>query len=87
MASLTNKEIEELQSQLKQKKQEIQAIYDKLANAGIIALADDFLDGVAGGGSTVKPLPPSPVPSGAFANHTFTPSTQSCGTTIPFNPS
>ncbi|MBO4455070.1 MAG: hypothetical protein J5695_05785 [Bacteroidales bacterium] len=79
--ALTNKEIEELQEQLKQKKEELQAIYDKLTDAGIVPLADDFLDMVAGGGTTVRPLRPSPVPSGP----SFTPSPpKATGTLIPF---
>ena len=83
MATLTAKEIEELQLQLDQKKREMRAIYDKLAEAGVVALADDFLDSVAGGGSTVKPLPPSPTPP-TFSNmHSPTPT----GTLIPFPPS
>ena len=85
MATLTAKEIEELQLQLEQKQKELQAIYDKLAEAGVIPLADDFLDCVAGGGrQTVRPLPPSPVPSGAIGTlHTHT--QKPTGTLIPFD--
>ncbi|MBO4455065.1 MAG: hypothetical protein J5695_05810 [Bacteroidales bacterium] len=65
MATLTNEEIQELQQQLKEKKDEINAIYDKLAEAGVVTLPDDYLDTVAGGNPyrhTVRPLPPSPTP-------------------------
>lgn len=49
MAALTNKEIEELQEQLQKTKKEMQEIYQKLAEAGVAELADDFLDDVTGG--------------------------------------
>lgn len=49
MANLTKEEIEQLQQQLKEKTKEVREIYDKLVEAGIVPLADDFLDVVAGG--------------------------------------
>lgn len=83
--ALSAKEIEELQGQLKQKKARVQEIYDKLAEAGVVALPDDFLDCVAGGLTpTIRPLPPSPTPP------TTHPMGYSCndnsnkGTPIPF---
>jgi len=61
MATLTNQEIEQLKQQLKEKQEEVKAIYDQLAEAGVVALPDDFLDSVAGGlGGIPKP---SRVPS------------------------
>ena len=49
MAKLTEKEIEQLQQQLKEKTEEIKVIYDKLVEAGVVPLPDDFLDTIAGG--------------------------------------
>ena len=49
MATLSNEEIEQLQQQLKEKQEEVKEIYDKLVEAGVVPLPDDFLDGVAGG--------------------------------------
>lgn len=67
MANLTKEEIEQLQQQLKEKTKEVREIYDKLVEAGIVPLADDFLDVVAGGlGSfrpTVTPFPDATKPS------------------------
>lgn len=67
MANLTKEEIEQLQQQLKEKTKEVREIYDKLVEAGIVPLADDFLDVVAGGlGSfypTVTPFPDARKPS------------------------
>ncbi|MBO4563957.1 MAG: hypothetical protein J5720_00820 [Bacteroidaceae bacterium] len=50
MATLSNQEIELLKQQLKEKTKEVKAIYDKLVEAGVIEVSDDFLDEVAGGG-------------------------------------
>lgn len=50
MATLSNEEIEQLQQQLKEKTEEIRVIYDKLAEAGVAPIPDDFLDNVAGAG-------------------------------------
>ena len=49
MATLTNQEIEQLKQQLKQKQEELKAIYDKLMEVGALPLDDDALDDVAGG--------------------------------------
>ena len=49
MATLSNEQIEQLKQQLKEKKEEVKAIYDKLVEAGEVELPDDYLDGVAGG--------------------------------------
>ena len=49
MAKLTNEEIEQLKQELKEKTEEIKAIYDKLVEAGEAPLPDDFLDTIAGG--------------------------------------
>lgn len=59
MAKLTNQEIEQLQQQLKEKQEELRVIYDKLVEAGVTPLPDDFLDSVAGGrlDATVTPFP------------------------------
>ena len=46
---LTNEEIEQLQQQLKQKTEEIKEIYNKLVEAGVAPIPDDFLENVAGG--------------------------------------
>ena len=48
-AELTNEEIEQLKQQLKQKTEEIKDIYNKLVEAGVVPIPDDFLDDVAGG--------------------------------------
>ncbi len=49
MAKLTEKEIEQLQQQLKEKTEEIKVIYNKLMEAGEAPLSDDILDTIAGG--------------------------------------
>lgn len=49
MATLSNEEIEQLQQQLKEKTEELRVIYDKLVEAGVSPVPDDFLDNVAGG--------------------------------------
>ena len=49
MAKLTEKEIEQLQQELKEKTEEIKAIYDKLMEVGDVPLSDDILDTIAGG--------------------------------------
>ena len=48
---LTNEEIE----QLKQKTEEIKDIYNKLVEAGVMPIPDDFLDDVAGGAYPTAP--------------------------------
>ena len=63
MATLTNEEIELLKQQLEEKKKEIDLIYDKLVEAGVVPLPDDFLDEVSGGNRTYGPVAPSPTPS------------------------
>ena len=52
MATLTKHEIEQLKQQLKEKQEEIKAIYDQLVEAGVVPIPDDFLDGVSGGRGT-----------------------------------
>jgi hypothetical protein len=49
MATLTNAQIEQKKQQLAEKKKEMKAIYDELAEAGAIEISDDDLDQVAGG--------------------------------------
>ena len=49
---MASSEIEELLAQLKAKKEEVKAIYDKLVEAGALSIPDDFLAAVAGGGHT-----------------------------------
>ena len=56
MATLSNQEIEQLQQQLKEKKEEIKVIYNKLVEAGAVPLSDDILD-VVGGGNPLPTLP------------------------------
>lgn len=73
MATMTEKEIEMLKQQLEEKKKEIDVIYDKLVEAGVVPLPDDFLDEVAGGcPPTVGVLAPSPTPSWRTAKPTKT---------------
>ena len=70
MAKLTEKEIEQLQQELKEKTEEIKAIYDKLMEVGDVPLSDDILDTIAGGRDrdctipepTIE-LPPPPEPN------------------------
>ena len=70
MAKLTEKEIEQLQQELKEKTEEVKAIYDKLVEAGDVPLSDDILDTIAGGRdrdstapqlSIELPEPPKPI--------------------------
>ena len=49
MATLTNAQIEQKKQQLEEKKKEMKAIYDELAEAGAIEISDDDLENVAGG--------------------------------------
>ena len=72
MATMTNEEIEQLKQQLEEKKKEIDVIYDKLVEAGVVPLPDDFLDEVSGGNRTYGPVAPSPTPSGRTAKRTKT---------------
>ena len=73
MATLTNEEIEQLKQQLDEKKKEIDVIYDKLVEAGVVPLPDDFLDEVAGGlGPTAAYLTQSPTQTCITANPTYT---------------
>ena len=53
MSSISPQEKEELKKQLKEKTEEIKAIYDKLILAGAVPLPDDFLDSVSGGISSM----------------------------------
>ena len=69
MAKMTEKEIEQLQQELKEKTEEVKAIYDKLMEAGDVPLSDDILDTIAGGHPqhttpevTIE-LPPPPQPN------------------------
>ena len=55
MTTLSNEQIEQLKQQLKEKQEEVKAIYDKLIEAGVVPLPDDFLDNVAGGYTTLRP--------------------------------
>ena len=55
MANLTNEQIEQLQQQLKEKTEELKAIYSQLVEAGVVPLADDILDGISGGRGTLQP--------------------------------
>ena len=57
MTTLSNEQIEQLKQQLKEKQEEIKVIYDKLIEAGVVPLPDDFLDNVAGGYSTTTMRP------------------------------
>ena len=50
MATMTNEQIEQKKQLLAEKVKEMKAIYDELVEAGVTALSDDELDGVAGGG-------------------------------------
>ena len=65
MATLTPQEIEQLQQQLKQKTEELRAIYSKLAEAGVAELPDDCLDAISGGMRDVAPLGDSTNAGGA----------------------
>ncbi|MBO4802355.1 MAG: hypothetical protein J5545_10925 [Bacteroidaceae bacterium] len=61
MATLTNEEINQFKEQLKETKAEVREAYDKLTEAGIVPLPDDFLGEVAGG--VLYPThTPSPTP-------------------------
>ena len=61
MAQLTEQEIEQLKQQLSEKTQEIKAIYNKLMEAGVIPISDDFLDTVSGG--LITPIPTGKLPT------------------------
>ena len=70
MAKMTEKEIEQLQQELKEKTEEVKVIYDKLVEAGDVPLSDDILDTIAGGRdrdstapelTIVLPEPPNPI--------------------------
>ena len=58
---MTTAEVEQLKQQLSQKIGEVKSIYDKLMEAGVVPLSDDFLDTFSGGGGG-SPLPTSFVP-------------------------
>ena len=49
MATLTNEQIEQKKQLLAEKKKEMKAIYNELAEAGAIEISDDDLENVAGG--------------------------------------
>ena len=51
MTTLTNAQIEAKKQLLAEKKKEMKAIYDELAEAGAIEISDDDLENVAGGAS------------------------------------
>ena len=51
MATLTNEQIEQKKQLLEEKKKEMKAIYNELAEAGAIEISDDDLENVAGGAS------------------------------------
>jgi hypothetical protein len=51
MATMTQAQIEQKKQQLAEKKKEMKAIYDELAEAGAIEISDDDLENVAGGAS------------------------------------
>ena len=59
MAKLTKEEIAQLKQELEQKTEELKVIYNKLMDAGVPPLPDDFLDTVTGGG--IGPRPTSQV--------------------------
>ena len=56
MATLTQEEIEQKKRLLKEKMDEMHAIYVELMEAGAFPLDDDELDGVAGGIREGKPI-------------------------------
>ena len=56
MATLSQSEIDELMKQLKEKTEEIKDIYNKLVEAGVVSLPDDYLDLVSGGRITAPPI-------------------------------
>ena len=61
MSNHSTQEIEQLKRQLKEKTEEIKAIYNKLVEAGAVPLPDDILDNIVGGHiPTSPPLPPLP---------------------------
>ena len=49
MTTLTNAQIERKKQLLAEKKKEMKALYDELAEAGAIEISDDDLENVAGG--------------------------------------
>ena len=63
MANISPQEIEELKKQMKEKTEEIRAIYSKLVEAGAVPLPDDILETIAGGLTPTSPPIPSLPPS------------------------
>ena len=63
---LTKEEIAHLLAQLKAKKAEVKAIYDKLALAGVIPLSEEILEMVVGGAGG------SPPPTSSSTDATLT---------------
>ena len=57
MATLTNEQIEQKKQLLAEKMKAMKALYDELAEAGAIELADEELDGAAGGRMNYDPIP------------------------------
>ena len=55
MENLTNEQIEQLLQQLKEKTEEVKAIYNQLVEAGVSPLPDDILDDISGGSCTSRP--------------------------------
>ena len=51
MATMTQAQIEQKKQLLAEKKKEMKASYDELAEAGAIEISDDDLENVAGGAS------------------------------------
>ena len=49
MTTLTNAQIEQKKQLLAEKKKEMKALYNELAEAGAIEISDDDLENVAGG--------------------------------------
>ncbi|MBP5795473.1 MAG: hypothetical protein J6W07_01375 [Bacteroidales bacterium] len=66
MANISPQEIEELKRQMKEKKEEIKAIYNKLVEAGAVPLPDDILENIAGGLIPTSPPIPSLPPSASI---------------------
>lgn len=63
MANHSTQEIEQLKRQLKEKTEEIKAIYNKLVVAGAVPLPDDILENIVGG--LIPTQPPIPGLPGA----------------------
>ena len=51
MATMTQAQIEQKKQLLAEKKKEMKALYNELAEAGAIEISDDDLENVAGGAS------------------------------------